>query len=148
MENEIFMPNLRVGPLVRAISATSVVIWAEFDQPCSVTLSARLDAAPEQPSLQVTTRTISIGGHHYAAPQLLGLAPARWYNYRLATSALDGAETKQLTNTPDTVVPMLQCFRTLEDKIEDEVEDEVEARDKKPLRVLYGSCRQLDRPEQ
>jgi len=96
MENEIFMPNLRVGPLVRAISATSVVIWAEFDQSCSVTLSARLDAAPEQPSLQVTTRTISIGGHHYAAPRLLGLAPARWYNYRLATSALDGADTNQL----------------------------------------------------
>jgi len=82
------MQHICVGPLVRAISTTSVVIWAEFTQPCTVTLSATSDAAPAQPPIQVTRRTVSIGGHHYAAPQLQGLEPAHWYHYRLEASAL------------------------------------------------------------
>ncbi len=133
------MKHLCVGPLVRATSATSVVIWAEFPQPCVVTLSATLDASPEQHLIQVKTRTISIGGHHYAAPQLQGLEPARWYHYRLETSALAAANANQTTSTPDTTVPMLQCFRTL---------DGTETRAENPLRVFYGSCRRLNQPEQ
>src|SRR5215469_11708566 len=105
------MQNLCVGPLVRAISATSVVIWAEFTQPCTVILSATSDAVPEHPPVQVTRRTVSIGGHHYAAPQLQGLEPARWYHYRLEVSALTTADTNQTESTPDTTVDMLQCFR-------------------------------------
>ncbi len=132
------MKNLRVGPLVRATSATSVVIWAEFAQPCTVTLSATLDASPEQPPIQVTTRTISIGGHHYVAPQLQGLEPARWYHYSLETSALAASDTDQTTSAPDTTIDMLQCLRTL---------DEAETRAENTLRVFYGSCRRLNQPE-
>jgi phosphodiesterase/alkaline phosphatase D-like protein len=133
------MKHLCVGPLVRAISATSVVIWAEFTQPCVVTLSITLDASPEQHLIQVKTRTISIGGHHYAAPQLQGLEPARWYYYRLETSALATADAKQTTSTPDPTVPKLQCFRTL---------DEAGTRADNSLRVFYGSCRRLNQPQQ
>jgi phosphodiesterase/alkaline phosphatase D-like protein len=132
------MKHLRVGPLVRATSVTSVVIWAEFAQPCRVTLSATLDTSPGQPPIQVTTRTISIGGHHYAAPQLQGLEPARWYHYLLETSALAASDSDQTTSAPDTSVDMLQCFRTL---------DVAEARAEKTLRVFYGSCRRLNQPE-
>ncbi len=133
------MKHVRVGPLVRATSATSVVIWAEFTQPCVVTLSVTLDASQEQHLIQVKTKTISIGGRHYAAPQLRGLEPARWYHYRLETSALTAASANQTTSTPDTAVPVLQCFRTL---------DEAETRAENPLRVFYGSCRRLNQPEQ
>src|SRR5436190_19054236 len=132
------MNDLCVGPLVRATSATSVVIWAEFAQPCTVTLSATLDASPEQPPILIKTRTILIGGHHYAAPQLQGLEPARWYHYRIEISALAVSEANQTTSTPDTLVHMLQCFRTL---------DKAETMAENPLRVFYGSCRQLNQPE-
>jgi phosphodiesterase/alkaline phosphatase D-like protein len=137
-KDKIFMQNLCVGPLVRATSTTSTVIWAEFDQPCTVTLSATLAASPEQPPIQVTTRTISIGGHHYATPQLQGLEPARWYNYHLETSALATSDANKTTSTPNTIVDMLRCFRTL---------DEAETRAESSLRVLYGSCRLLNQPE-
>ena len=132
------MKDLCVGPLVRATSATSVVIWAEFAQSCAVTLSATLDAAPEQPPILVKTRTISIGGHHYVAPQLQGLEPARWYHYRMEISALAASDANQTTSTPDTTAHLLQCFRTL---------DEAATRAENPLRVFYGSCRQLNQPE-
>lgn len=136
------MKHIRVGPLVRATSATSVVIWAEFAQPCIVTLSIILDVYPEKPPLKVTTRTISIGGHHYAAPQLRGLEPAHWYHYHLETSALASEETDQTISAPDTTTDILQCFRTL-----DKAADETETRAESTLRVFYGSCRRLNEPE-
>jgi PhoD-like phosphatase len=135
------MEHLCVGPLVRATSATSVVIWAELDQPCTVTLSATLDASPEQSPMQpiqITTRTISIGGHYYAAPQLQGLEPGRWYYYHIEVSGLDTSEANQTTSNTDPTVELLQCFRTL---------DEAETRAENPLRLLYGSCRRLNEPE-
>jgi len=132
------MKDLCVGPLVRATSATSVVIWAEFAQPCMVTLRATLDASLEQPPILVKTQTISIGGHHYMAPQLQGLEPARWYHYSIEISALTAQEEKQTTCTPETTVHMLQCFRTL---------DDAETIAENPLRVFYGSCRRLNQPE-
>jgi hypothetical protein len=101
-----------------------------------VKLSATSDTSPEQPPIQVSTRTISIGGHHYTAPQLQGLEPGHWYHYRLEVSAL--ADANPTTSAPDTTVDMLQCFRTL---------DEAETMAERPLRILYGSCRRLNEPE-
>lgn len=134
------MKYLRVGPLVRAVAATSAVIWAEFTQPCTVTLSVTLDTA-EQPSLLVETHTLAVGGHHYAAPQIEGLQAGRWYQYRLDASLV--AQEEQTANptieTPESTEPGVCCFRTL---------DDAETKADQPLRVLYGSCRQLNRPEQ
>jgi hypothetical protein len=132
------MNYLCVGPLVRAISATSAVIWAEFAQPCTVTLSATLDASPEQPPIFVKTRTISIGGHHYVASQLQGLEPACWYSYRMEVAALASSSANHTTISSDTTDQWLQCFRTL---------DKPEAMAEKSLRVIYGSCRRLNQPE-
>ena len=132
------MKHLRVGPLVRATTATSVVIWAELAQPCTVILSATLDASPSQPPIQVTTRTITVGGHHYVAPQLQGLEPARWYNYRLDISAPATLDPDHAASPPDTAVNMLQCFRTL---------DQAATRAEHSLRLFYGSCRRLTQPK-
>jgi len=97
------MPHLRVGPLVRAISTTSAVIWAEFTQPCEISLSASPSDFSESHHMTVSTRTVTVGGRHYAAPQLIGLQPATWYTYRLRTSPGDTGQTLPI-----------QCFRTLD----------------------------------
>lgn len=134
------MQQLCVGPLVRAISTTSVVIWAEFAQPGAVILSATLDTSPEHPPLLVKAQTIAIGGHHYAAPMLQGLEPARWYHYSIEFSEFAVSDASQATRMPDPdlVSPMLQCFRTL---------DQAETIAESHLRVFYGSCRRLNQPE-
>jgi phosphodiesterase/alkaline phosphatase D-like protein len=134
------MQQLCVGPLVRAISTTSVVIWAEFSQPGVVTLSATLDTSPEDAPLLVKAHTIAIGGHYYAAPMLQRLEPACWYHYRIGFGDLATSEASQAAKIPETepVDPMFQCFRTL---------DEAEAMEESSLRVFYGSCRRLNEPE-
>lgn len=133
------MHQICVGPLVRAISASSVVIWAECAQACAVTLSVTADASPDQPSLRIETRTILIGGHHYVAPQLQELKPASWYHYRLEATPLAASDVDQSQSavTPDESAPTLQCFRTL---------DTPETHTGKPLRLFYGSCRQAKLP--
>lgn len=133
------MNFLCVGPLVRAISATSAVIWAEFAQPCTVTISATLDTSPEQPPIFVKNRTISIGGHHYVASQLQGLEPACWYHYHIEISSLFTPDKLHTINIPDATVRSLQCFRTL---------DNPETLAEQSLRLIYGSCRRLNQPEQ
>lgn len=127
-----------VGPLIRATTATSVVIWAELAQPCTVTVSATLDGSADQPPLQATARTITVGGHHYAAPQLQGLEPARWYNYQFDISAPATPSPDRTPSPPDAAANMLQCFRTL---------DPAETSTEHSLRLFYGSCRRLIQPE-
>jgi phosphodiesterase/alkaline phosphatase D-like protein len=135
------MKQILVGPLVRAISATNVVIWVELSQPCTVTLSATLDAQQEQPPVTVQTRTITVGGHHYAAPQLEGLQPSYWYHYRIEISEQAEPDLNQTTNTVDTTTSLIQCFRTL-----DAAEDAAEPTEAHHLRIFYGSCRRLTQP--
>lgn len=130
------MNQIRVGPLVRATSTTSVVIWAEFAQPCTVTLRATIDAFPEQDPIIIQTRTITIGGHHYAAPQLLGLQPATWYRYHIETAEQAEPDSNQIATPVDTTANIIQCFRTL---------DAAETTTNH-LRIFYGSCRRLTKP--
>src|SRR5579862_8987176 len=127
------MIQIRVGPIVRAISANTAVIWAEFAQPCSVILTVTHETFSTQSPTSVKTHTITIGGHHYAAPQVQGLQAAQWYNYQIEASE-DEAQVKVSPGTPG----ILQCFRTLEDT------DTITAHS---LRIFYGSCRRLTQPE-
>lgn len=129
------MVQLRVGPLVRATNATSAVIWTEWSHPCGVIVKAM----PENPAgegkesseVTISTRTVTVGGHYYAAPELIGLQAGTWYTYRLYASS-EGKEDVQ--GAP------LQCFRTL-----DAPSSSPET--SPPLRLAYGSCRNLDSPE-
>jgi PhoD-like phosphatase len=122
--------DLRCGPLVRAASPTSIIVWAELASPCTVkfqAVPADTDAPTSSPTT-TSTHSISAGGHHYVVLQLRELQPSTWYNYTLAV--LDGEHTVPLPALP------LQCFRTLD-----------EGRSASTLRVLYGSCRKLNHPE-
>src|SRR6266567_3744334 len=85
------MTHLLVGPLVRATSATSAVIWAECSQHCEVTLSAIPDPQAKGEMVTASMHTVTVGGRYYVAPQLTALEPATWYTYRLSIS-VDGTE--------------------------------------------------------
>src|SRR5947209_15813257 len=133
------MLPLRVGPLVRATTATSFVIWAEFFQPGRVTLSATPFNTTEHNTITVTTPTVTVGGRHYAAPQLPGLLPATWYSYHIdiSTATLE-EDTPQASERFQEISPASlaqQCFRTL---------DTPAAYPEAPLRLAYGSCRDLN----
>ena len=122
--------DLRCGPLVRAASSTSVIIWAEVASPCTILLQAvpvTTDASTSNPTT-TSAGSITAGGHHYVILQLHELRPATWYSYTLAI--LDEEHTVPLPALP------LQCFRTLDD-----------GENTSTLRVLYGSCRKLNHPE-
>ena len=83
----IDMTHLRVGPLIRATNATSVVIWAELPYPCTILLHAQsLDTedATQSHTIDARSHTVTIGSRHYVAPQLQGLQPATWYSYETA----------------------------------------------------------------
>src|SRR5437870_156713 len=82
------MAQLRVGPLVRAISATSAVIWTEWSHPCEVIVKAKPENT-ESGEVRISTRTITVGGHYYAAPALVGLQAGTWYTYRLSVPSGD-----------------------------------------------------------
>ncbi len=126
------MVQLLVGPIVRATNTASVVIWVELSHACIITLRTAPYTDQENEAGSVSVHTITVGGRHYAAPQLHGLQPATWYRYELFTE--DGTLT-------DPSSPLLQCFRTL-----DHVEIDAErAQQRASLRFIYGSCRKLDR---
>lgn len=136
------MTPLRVGPLVRATSSTRTVIWAEFFQPGEVILSATPFEATENSTISVNAHTVTVGGRHYAAPQLTGLQPATWYNYRVGTIAdKKAADAGQLAGIehPQVVLPY-QCFRTLDS------EGTGERTHAKSLLLAYGSCRKSTQP--
>lgn len=125
------MVQILVGPIVRATDTTSVVIWVELSHACIVTLRAAADDHKEIEAGNVNVHTITVGGRHYAAPQLHDLLPGMWYRYELFTD--EGPLS-------DPSPPLLQCFRTL-DRVGAE-----KAQPEASLRLIYGSCRKLDRP--
>ncbi len=139
------MVHLRVGPLVRATSATSVVIWAEFSQACEVTLRAEPDhATSANADLCITTRTVTVGTRHYAAPQLRGLQPATHYRYHLSIVANNqGSAGEAEAERPHESSLSMQYFRTLDAS----TATPQKSYPKVPLRIAYGSCRKSEDPE-
>lgn len=136
------MIELLVGPLVRRISAESVVLWAEFSHACWVTLQASTDDPTHDTANAVThtviSHTVTIGGRHYAAPQLSGLHASTWYRYQLLVHAQKdevAQPTKDFLHI-DTI-PQLFCFRTLDDT----------STYANSLRIAYGSCRKVGESE-
>ncbi len=126
------MPHIHIGPLVRAMSTNTVVLWAELSEPCTL----QVNVTPPHSSglavdkgISVLTTTIQVGGHYYIAPQIRGLQPSTWYTYSFTTTS----DNKELT-TQSGITP-LQCFRTFDVPGTDTPHD---------LRVAYGSCRKAE----
>ncbi len=133
---------LRVGPLVRATSATSVSIWAELPYPCTLLLHAQPLDTPDPAqldTLQVRCHTVTVGGRHYIVPQLQGLRPATWYTYwlSLVVQAEHGEQVERLDEE------CICCFRTME---VDDMSSSSASTALKQLRIAYGSCRKFVAP--
>jgi PhoD-like phosphatase len=130
--------HLRVGPLVRATSADSTIIWSEWTHTCAVSLTAWPDVQPngrQADVLTLHTDTITVGGRHYAALQLTGLQAATWYTYHLTSSMQANRPSPETTLSTSHRPGLRQCFRTLDPLSMDQ-----------GLRLAYGSCRKLDTP--
>lgn len=126
------MSYLRIGPLVRAVTGTSAVLWVECTQPCTVIITALAEngsAEQETTPLHAQMHTITVSNHYYAAPELRNLQPATWYRYHITIQVADGT-------TSEVSTALLQCFRTLAD-----------TPTTMPLRLAYGSCRKPGSPE-
>jgi len=141
------MTPLCVGPLVRATTATATVVWAEFFQPGEVTLRVTPFDATENSTIMLNTHTVTVGGRHYAAPQLTGLQPATWYSYRIdAIPGKTAADAGQLAGIEHRQVALpYQCFRTLDSG---EAGEHSGHKQEKSLLLAYGSCRKLTQPKQ
>ncbi|GHO84187.1 alkaline phosphatase D family protein [Dictyobacter formicarum] len=122
------MPDLRVGPLVRAVSPDSIVIWAELTAAETVTLRVYTNGIADAPQT-VSQRSTMVGGHHYVALELRHLQAATWYTYQLI-GASSGEELVQIA-----ALPVAQCFRTLATP---------SSALASPLRIAYGSCRKAE----
>lgn len=134
---------MRIGPLVRATSTSTVVVWAEFYQPGAVTLSARPFDAPSTTASNISSHTVNVGGRYYAALQLTDLQPATWYTYYLDSSADQPLPASEHTDARQSLRPLrYQCFRTLEAQTEHPGSTQESA-----LRIAYGSCRDMRMPE-
>jgi phosphodiesterase/alkaline phosphatase D-like protein len=120
------MSYVRIGPLVRATTATEATIWLELSQPCTVQLQVTPYNTSDSEVVTSNTPAITIGGHYYAAPQITHLQSATWYNYHLSIAGQEQDSS------------LLQCFRTLTPSTAQEL----------PLRLIYGSCRKLSCPEE
>lgn len=135
------MIQLRVGPLVRAVNPESAAIWCEWTEAGEVELTAMPEiAAQEQasplPPVSTHTRTVCVGGHHYTLFRLSGLQPATWYTYTLTPLSSSKTSTEAARPSfPASGAQLLQCFRTLDLPGESQ-----------PLRLAYGSCRNLSAP--
>lgn len=135
------MQALRVGPLVRAVSPTSAVIWAETWVPGIVTIEAQAqinenERARTEISHTITTNapTITVGGRFFVVLRLQELQPATWYTYTLSLTSI----AQLPVNTAD--ITMLQCFRTF-------AANGVDKDNQSELRIGYGSCRKSLMPE-
>ena len=129
---EIFMSHLRIGPLVRATSTDTVVIWAELSEHCDVQLLIIPDDRVTETTISVSATTVQVGGHYYIAPQVGGLQPSSWYTYSLSLPA----ENTELTTKDNST--LIQCFRTFDAHT-------IDSDDKRPgLRLAYGSCRKAE----
>jgi phosphodiesterase/alkaline phosphatase D-like protein len=113
------MSFVRIGPLVRATTATEATIWFELSQPCTVQLQVTPYNAATSEAVTIDAPSITIGGHYYATPQVTHLQPATWYHYRLSIAGQEQDSS------------LLQCFRTLTPS----------SQQTQPLRLIYGSCR-------
>lgn len=138
------MTRLRVGPLVRAVSPESVAIWSEWTDACEVELKAIPESSSqEQASTQQTvstrSRTVNVGGRHYALLRLSGLQAAIWYTYTVAPLAGSLSEPREaklpFSRATGLDHAFIQCFRTLDLPGESHT-----------LRLAYGSCRNLSTP--
>ena len=119
-------PRQNVGAqFIAPISAAPVPIAPGIAPTADISTSA-----PSPTIASTTSRTITVGGHHYALSKLTDLQPATWYNYRISDS------TQDIAPSPPTKSPIIQCFRTL---------DPPDAQN--PLRLAYGSCRKLPEPK-
>ncbi len=141
------MTHLRVGPLVRATNATSVIIWAELPQPYTILLTLQPLNDPDStllPALTVRTRTTTIGQRHYIAPQLQGLQPATWYTYWLSTVV----QTEQEEYIERIEEGLVSCFRTMDVNDESNRADRLSSSTSlRQLRIAYGSCRKFVAPQ-
>jgi len=131
------MSQMRIGPLVRATTATSVTIWAEFTHPCTMRLSVVPTQSPQADPISLSVRTTNVGGRHYAVPQLNDLQPATWYIYHIHTATPDNPTWQEAD------APLLQCFRTLDPS---PTARSSSPAPRHPLRLVYGSCRKPDQP--
>jgi phosphodiesterase/alkaline phosphatase D-like protein len=120
-----YMANLRVGPLVRSVSATSVVIWAELTSHAKLTITARSQETGH--TIMTSGTTVLVGGHYYIALQLQSLQSATWYEYQITMDEANNAVP--VTPLADT----FYGFRTLHPRSEQQT-----------LRVAYGSCRKSE----
>jgi len=129
------MSYLRIGPLVRAMSTNTVVLWAELSQPCELQIQITptdISDTSTGSEIRVTTTTTQVGEHYYIAPQIQGLLPSTWYTYSLFTVP----DNEELTSKSS--VGLLQCFRTFDLPETDTVDEQRE------LRIAYGSCRKAE----
>ncbi|HVB73824.1 MAG TPA: alkaline phosphatase D family protein [Ktedonobacteraceae bacterium] len=119
----------RVGPLVRAVSPHSAIIWTEWTYPCDVTLKATkaCEHGNEQDASVLTAcmHTVAIGTRHYALLRLDGLYASTWYDYHVTCEPDAGEQAEDSAAST-----LKQCFRTL---------DLPEMGNS--LRLAYGSCR-------
>lgn len=137
-----------VGPIVRATSATSVLIWAEYSHACKVTLTAWAQNATEDIlPVSKSMHTVRVGGHHFALISLDRLQPGIWYTYKLDISELKGTEQiapvsgEDVTNQGQNTVPIIHCFRTL--NVAEAIQPH-SAQTPRQLRIAYGSCRKSE----
>jgi phosphodiesterase/alkaline phosphatase D-like protein len=127
------MADLQVGPLIRAVSSRSVVIWAELTVAESITLTAQ--SAQSEHTVEVSGKSVTIGGHHYITLQLQHLQPATWYDYTITRT-----QTQETLISSD-LSSLHQCFRTL-----DPAPTDMPLTPSQPstLRIAYGSCRKAE----
>ncbi|HLZ63911.1 MAG TPA: alkaline phosphatase D family protein, partial [Ktedonosporobacter sp.] len=144
------MISISVGPLVRTTSATSVTIWAECTQACTITLQVSALQMLEEDTLPSTSsaHTVLVGGRHYAAISLGKLQPATWYTYHLDTGPhkdeepLDTRSGEKIGHHDTS--PQLHCFRTMDAP---EPEQGFSQESPSHLRIAYGSCHKSEEPE-
>ena len=126
------MENPSLGPLVRAVAPDGIAIWTEWGQPGEVKLTATpLDPGEGQvlSSVSSCSRTVTIGGRHYALSCLTGLHPATWYSYQVSN-------VEQAVSSSPAEKALVQCFRTLD-----------LPNSEKSWKLAYGSCRKLSAVE-
>ena len=133
------MSFLRVGPLVRAVTPDSVIIWAECWRAGEVTIKVMPMEAGA--AISMTVHTVTVGGRHYVAPQLGGLQPATWYSYQIESRSDEDSLAPARESTSLQQILLYQCFRTLDGF------DQEKQRDAQPLLIAYGACRNLREPE-
>src|SRR5215218_2936002 len=102
------MPKLILGPLLRYVGETCAVFWVETDRECEVTI------------LGSSTRTFTVGGHHYAVLRAEDLEKGADYTYEVE---LDGSK---VWPEPDSPFPPSR-FHTYPKE--------------KHLQIAFGSCR-------